>query len=121
MRGAVNIYPYPLPPDFDIPFPEVEETTQNLAPHTEFPAKINVGRHVTDIDERRLRAGTHRVYALAVISYKDAFEEVRESKVCSSTDGPTFMQAVDMSRQGGTGSLSHDDAWEFSARYNDWT
>jgi hypothetical protein len=121
MKGGVNIYPYPLPNEVIIDFPEVDMTTQTLPPGAEFPAKIAVNRTATAIDEQRLRAGTHRLYAFAVIKYRDAFGHERTTKTCSAMDGPTFMELVDLSVQGIQGTANHDDAWQFSSRYNDWT
>jgi hypothetical protein len=121
MRGTVAIRPWPLPDDMVFEFPEVNETTQNLAPQTEYPALINVNLPLTEEAADQLAAGTHRLYALATIAYLDAFGEGRSSRLCSAMDGPTFIRAFIKSKTGDAGTIQHDTAWNFSHRYNDWT
>lgn len=121
MRGGVAIRPWPLPDGEKLDFPEVRETTQNLAPQAEYPAEIKVGQPITQDAANKLAAGTHRLYALATISYRDVFGDLHTTKLCSGMDGPTFIAALTRSTTGAPGTVQHDTAWNFSHRYNDWT
>lgn len=118
IRGAVNIYPYPLPEGFDLGDVGEGETTQSIGPLTDIPAPLSVGRAPNAQDTARLRAGTHRVYVFVVIRYKNVFGKLCTTKVCASTDGPLFMEMIERSAAGG-GQTGLNLRWDYSPQHNE--
>jgi hypothetical protein len=118
IRGAINVYPYPLPPNFNLWDVGIGgASTQSLGPLADLTAPHHVGRAPSDTDAANLRAGTHRVYAFAIIRYRDIFLKDCTTKICASLDGRVFMAAVDQSLAGGSGSLRAD--WDFDPQHNE--
>lgn len=106
--------PYPLPPGFDPGTPTHEETTNAFGPGDERPYKRELGRPLDPKVEADLRAGTHRYYAVGLITYYDVFrEKIRTTRVCASVPGEQILAGI------AGPATSYDIEWDYTDEHND--